>query len=453
MGKTAKIFKREFSSRVRNKSFIIMTLLGPLLLASILIVPMLIEKYEQKREKRVAIIDESNLLGHTLHDFDTYKFTVVVNATVDEMSETFASSGFDAVLFIPNNIYSSNSVILYSNVWVDEALKAYVGYALRRDLEYMALMHENVSPETIGKVSTPVFVGVQKWNSKGETVETEVTMEKKNIVATAFTSLILIFILLYGIIVLRGVIEEKTSRVVEVIVSSVKPVQFMSGKILGIGCVGLLQFVLWVVLTFGIVVGAQFLLFPEPYVPTQLPEMAETLGTGTIATQKIVTPESTSMDYAINLFQTLEGVNWVVMLGAFLIFFVFGYLLYAAIFAGIGAISDQDTETQQFVIPVTVPLYIPFFLLPFIIADPNGSLAFWLSQIPFTSPIAMMARLPFGVPYWQLMLSIVLLVLMCVILLRLSAKMYRSGMLLYGQKFSLKSMFTALRTAETSDEK
>ena len=153
MGKTAKIFKREFSSRVRNKSFIIMTLLGPLLLASILIVPMLIEKYEQKREKRVAIIDESNLLGQTLRDFDTYKFTVVVNATVDEMSETFATSGFDAVLFIPNNIYSSNSVILYSNVWVDEALKAYVGYALRRDLEYMALMHENVSPETIGNRS------------------------------------------------------------------------------------------------------------------------------------------------------------------------------------------------------------------------------------------------------------------------------------------------------------
>ena len=453
MGKTAKIFKREFSSRVRNKSFIIMTLLGPLLLASILIVPMLIEKYEQKREKRVAIIDESNLLGQTLRDFDTYKFTVVVNATVDEMSETFATSGFDAVLFIPNNIYSSNSVILYSNVWVDEALKAYVGYALRRDLEYMALMHENVSPETIGKVSTPVFVGVKKWNAKGETVETETTMEKKNIVATAFTSLILIFILLYGIIVLRGVIEEKTSRVVEVIVSSVKPVQFMAGKILGIGCVGLLQFVLWVVLTFGLVVGAQFLLFPEPYVPTQLPEMAETLGTGALATQKVVTPEATSMDYAINLFQTLEGVNWIVMLGAFLIFFVFGYLLYAAIFAGIGAISDQDTETQQFVIPVTVPLYIPFFLLPLVIADPNGSLSFWLSQIPFTSPIAMMARLPFGVPYWQLTLSIVLLVLMCVILLRLSAKMYRSGMLLYGQKFSLKSMFMALRTAETSDEK
>lgn len=453
MGKTVKIFKREFSSRVRNKSFIIMTLLGPLLLASILIVPMLIEKYEQKREKRVAIIDESNLLGQTLRDFDTYKFTLVVNATVDEISETFATSGFDVVLFIPNNIYSSNSVILYSNVWVDEALKAYVGYALRRDLEYMALMHENVSPETIGKVSTPVFVGVQKWNDKGETVETETTMEKKNIVATAFTSLILIFILLYGIIVLRGVIEEKTSRVVEVIVSSVKPVQFMAGKILGIGCVGLLQFVLWVVLTFGLVVGAQFLLFPEPYVPTQLPEMAETLGTGTLATQKVVTPEATSMDYAINLFQTLEGVNWIVMLGAFLIFFVFGYLLYAAIFAGIGAISDQDTETQQFVIPVTVPLYIPFFLLPFIIADPNGSLAFWLSQIPFTSPIAMMARLPFGVAYWQLALSIVLLLLMCVILLRLSAKMYRSGMLLYGQKFSLKSMFMALRTAETADEK
>lgn len=443
MGKTCKIFKREFLSRVRNKSFIIMTLLGPIFLASILIIPLLIDKYEQNREKRVAIIDESNLLGHTLKDFESYKFTVVVNATVDELSEDFANSGFDAVLFIPNNIYSSNSVILYSNVWVDEALKAYVGYALRRDLEYMALMHENVTPETIGKVSTPVFVGVQKWNAKGETIENEASMEKKNIVATSFVSIIYIFILLYGILVLRGIIEEKSNRVVEIIVSSVKPVQFMAGKILGIGCVGLLQFVLWVLLTFGLVASAQCILFPEPYIPTQLPELAETLGAGSV-TSKIVTPEI-SMDYAVNLFQTLDGVNWVVMLSAFVFFFIFGYLLYAAIFAGIGAMSDQDTETQQFIIPVTIPLLLPVILLPIIVGDPNGSLAFWLSEIPFTSPIAMMARLPFGVPYVQVFSSVVILLVTDYLFVKLSARLYRSGMLMYGQKVSIKTIWSALK--------
>lgn len=444
MGKTYNIFKREFLSRIRNKSFVLMTILGPILLASMLIIPLLIEKYDKTREKKVAIIDESHLLGETIRDFQSYTFTIVVNATVDDLSADFANSGFDAVLFIPNNIYNSNSVVLYSNVWVDDALKAYVGYTLRRDLEYMALLKENVTAETISKVTTPVFVGVQKWNSKGETIENEASMEKKNIIATCFVSIIYIFIILYGVLVLRGVIEEKTSRVVEIIISSVKPVQFMSGKILGIGCVGLLQFILWIVLTLGLVAGAQQLLFPEPYVPSQLPEIAETLGT-TNSTPKIITPETNTMDYAINLFQTLDGVNWPVMIGAFIFFFIFGYLLYASIFAGIGAISDQDTETQQFVIPVTIPLLIPLLLLPLIISDPNGKLSFWLSQIPFTSPLAMMARLPFGVPYWHVALSAVLLILTCALFVGTAAKLYRSGLLLYGQKFSLKAILSALR--------
>ncbi|MCQ2605904.1 MAG: ABC transporter permease [Bacteroidales bacterium] len=440
MNKTIKIGKREFSSRVRSKSFIIMTLLGPLLLAGILIVPLLLEKYEQQREKRVAIVDESNLLGHTLQDFESYKFTVVINASVDDLSKGFENSGFDAVLFIPNNIYSSNSVVLYSNVWVDDALKAYVGYALRRDLEYMALMHENVAPETIGKVSTPVFVGVQKWNEKGETVDNESSMEKKQMVALTFVSVIYIFILMYGILVLRGVVEEKMNRVVEIIISSVKPVQFMVGKIVGIGLVGLLQFALWVLLTLGLIAGAQYILFPEPYVPSQLPELAETLGSQTVA-QKTVAPNTVSIDYAVNVFQTLDGVNWMVMLVAFLFFFVFGYLLYAAIFASIGALCDQDTETQQFVIPVTLPLVIPFVLLPMIISNPNGYVALWLSQIPFTSPLAMIARLPFGVPFWQVGLSVVILLLTCAFAVWCSSALYRSGLLMYGKKFSIKSMF------------
>ncbi|MBR4350043.1 MAG: ABC transporter permease [Bacteroidales bacterium] len=424
-----------------------MTILGPLFLAAVLVVPLLIEKYEQNREKRVAIIDESNLLGQTIRDFESYKFVIVTDVTVDEISKDFANSGFDAVLFIPNNIYSSNSVIIYSNVWIDNALKAYVGYALRRDLEYMALLHENVAPETIGKVSTPVFVGVQKWNADGENIDNEASLEKKSIVSTVFVTVIYLFIILYGVLVLRGIIEEKTNRVVEIIVSSVKPVQFMVGKITGIGSVGLLQFVLWILLTFGLVWSAQLILFPEPYVPSQLPEMAETLGATTVSGQVIV-PESVSVSYAVDLLQTLEGVNWLVMLSAFVFFFIFGYLLYAALFAGIGAMSDQDTETQQFIIPVTLPLFLPIILLPLIISNPNGSLAVWLSMIPFTSPIAMMARLPFGVAYWQVALSAGILFATCLILILLSARLYRSGMLLYGQKLTLRSLFSVLKKAQ-----
>ncbi len=450
MGKIRTICKREFLSRIRSKSFIIMTLLGPLFLAGVLIVPLLIQKYEQNSPKRIAIIDESNLLGHTLKDFGPYTFTVVVNATVDDLSKDFANSGFNAVLFIPNNIYNSNTVILYSNVWVDDALKAYVGYALRRDLEYMALLHEKVSPETIGKVSTPVFVGVQKWNAAGETIENESSLEKKNVVALSFVTVIYLFILMYGIAILRGVVEEKTNRVVEIIVSSVKPVQFMVGKIIGIGSVGLLQFILWVGLTLGLVSGAQFILFPEPYVPSELPEMA-TIGSDA-ATAKVMAPSSLTVNYAIDLFQTLDGVNWLVMLSAFAFFFIFGYLLYAAIFAAIGAMSDQDTETQQFVIPVTVPLLLPFILLPLIASDPNGSLSFWLSIIPFTSPIAMMARLPFGIPYWQVTLSVALLLSFCALALLLAAKLYKSGILMYGNKPSFKAIMRMLSASNTKQK-
>ena len=153
---------------------------------------------------------------------------------------------------------------------------------------------------------------------------------------------------------------------------------------------------------------------------------------------------------AIKQILGLPTVNWVVMLGSFFVFFVFGYLLYAAIFAGVGAMSDQDTETQQFVIPITIPLLLPFLLLPMILTNPNGTLAVWLSQIPFTSPIAMMARLPFGVPYWQVTLSILLLVFTCFLFVRFSAKLYRSGLLMYGQKFSVKTIAKVLRESHTN---
>ncbi|MCQ2608689.1 MAG: ABC transporter permease [Bacteroidales bacterium] len=193
-------------------------------------------------------------------------------------------------------------------------------------------------------------------------------------------------------------------------------------------------------LTFGLIAAAQYVLFPEPYVPSQLPELAETLGAQSV-NAKTVTPNSVNIDYAVNVFQTLDGVNWTVMLIAFVFFFVFGYLLYAAIFAAIGALCDQDTETQQFVIPVTLPLAIPFVLLPMIISNPNGTIALWLSQIPFTSPLAMMARLPFGVPYWQVGLSAVVLLVTCTFAVWCSSALYRSGLLMYGKKFSIKSMF------------
>ena len=418
--------------------------MGPILIAGILIIPIWLEKIEKERTKNVAIIDESFILGQTVKDFENYHFTNVTNVTVEELRKDFSKSGFDAVLFIPKNIYSSNMAVLYSNVWVDNALKAYVGYSLRRDLEYMALMKEKVTIETIKRVATPVFVGVQKWTKEGSYIDEESTLTKKSTIAFTAAMIIYLFIFMYGILVLRGVIEEKSSRVVEIVISSVKPIQLMAGKILGIGSVGLVQFLLWIVLTFSIVSGAQVLLFPETYNPSPMPELSQTLGHEKVASQMVST-NTGNIEYAVNLFQSLDGINWPIMLLSFVFFFVFGYLLYACLFAGVGSLLDQDSETQQFVIPITLPLILSLILLNGIIANPTGQIAFWFSMFPLTSPIVMMARIPFGVPYWEITLSAVILIGTSFLAVKFASKMYRSGLLMYGKKVSIFTIFGLLR--------
>jgi ABC-2 type transport system permease protein len=437
------IFKREFTSRIKNRSFIIMSIVGPLLIAGMLIVPLWLQKMEKSQIHTVAIIDETHLLGETIKNFENYRFTIVTEVTVEEIRKGFENSGFDAVLFIPRNIYTSNTAIIYSNVWIDNALKAYAGYVLRRDLEYMALLKENVSPEAIKRVRTPVSIGVQKWTNEGEYIDEETSLTKKSLIAVAAALMIYLFIFMYGVLVLRGVIEEKSNRVVEIIVSSVKPIQLMAGKILGICLVGLVQFVLWITLSFAIVMAAQKLIFPEIYNPTPLPELAQSLETTTNTAQ--FTANSAQLDYVVNVFQTLEGVNWSVMFIAFIFFFIAGYLVYGGIFAGIGALLDHDSDTQQFIIPVSLPLILSIILLNVIIVNPAGALAQWLSFIPFTAPIAMMARLPFGVPYWEVLVSALIMVVSCWASMWFAARMYKSGLLMYGKKVRLRTIFQFLK--------
>jgi len=444
MNKIGLIFKREFSTRIKNKSFLLMSILGPLLMTAVLVIPMLVEKMQENEIKHVAIIDETHILGDIIGDFESYKFTSLPDTTLDAVRKDFANSGYNAVLFIPKNIYRSNNAILYSNVWVNDALKAYVSYTLRRYLESLALRKENVSAETIKRVSTPVFVGVQKWDEDGEYIDEETSLAQKAGIAIGAAAILYFFIFMYGVLVLRGVLEEKSSRVVEVIVSSVKPIQLMFGKILGIGTAGVIQFIIWVSLTVMLVYGAQVYLFPETYDPTPLPEMGQYIGEANTSTQ-MVSQDAKNLDYAVDLFRNLEGINWTVLLTSFVLFFILGYILYASIFAAIGGIIGQDTDSQQFVLPVSLPLILSIFMLQGIIANPNGDLAFWLSMCPFTSPIIMLARIPFGVPYWELTLSIAILIVSCYIMGWIAAKMYRAGILHYGRKMSFKMVLSIFK--------
>lgn len=436
------IFKREFLSRIRNRSFIAIAILGPLLMAAVFIVPLLLSKLDTEDVKRIAVVDESQVLAQTLKNRDNIRFDMLDNMTVDDAQKIYTSAGYYAVLFIPKNIISSNTIQIFSDKNPDFGLRLYIAKLLEKDLESMKLIKCNVPSEILKAVQTPLNIQSVKWTSSGEEIQT--SEEIKLIIGTVSAILIFMFIFMYGSMVMRGVVEEKVNRIVEIIVSSVRPLQLMIGKIAGIGAAGLLQFAIWISLTFTVVTVSQQILFPEQMMPNKENQTAQTLGETKI-TQSLQALGTDQYAYAIDVWDSVRNVNWPIMLGAFLFFFVAGFLLYAAMFAAIGSAVDSETDTQQFMLPVTIPLTLSIILLQVILSNPDGPIAFWLSIIPFTSPVAMMARIPFGVPYSEVLISMALLIITFIVIAWAAAKIYRTGVLMYGKKASYRELWKWLR--------
>ncbi len=258
--------------------------------------------------------------------------------------------------------------------------------------------------------------------------------------------LIYFFIFMFGSQVMRGVIEEKTSRIVEVIISSVKPFQLMMGKIIGVGLVGLTQFLLWVVLTFAIVTIVTSTMSPKAAgksATEQLIKQNQTINPG--MAEAIPVQSKSGTDEMGGVMEAINSVNFPVMIGSFLFFFLFGYLLYAALFAAIGGAVDSEADTQQFMLPITIPLILSIVMAQFIIRDPDGPVSFWFSIFPLTSPVVMMIRIPFGVPYLEVILSMVLLLFGFLATTWLAAKIYRTGILMYGKKVNYKELWKWVR--------
>src|ERR1035437_6988260 len=255
--------------------------------------------------------------------------------------------------------------------------------------------------------------------------------------------LIYLFIFLYGVQVMRGVIEEKTSRIVEVIISSVKPFQLMMGKIVGIAMVGLTQFVLWVTLT-TILYGIGQATFLKDFSDIKNSALQQNV-IPSMPNQVKIQQQNINYSEAGEMIRGLQNINFVQILFAFLFYFLGGYLLYSALFAAVGSAVDSESDTQQFMMPITIPLVISFVAAQFIMQNPEGPLAFWLSIIPFTSPVVMMVRLPFGVPLWEFALSMALLVITFIFMTWLAGKIYRTGILMYGKKVSYKELWKWLR--------
>lgn len=444
MKKIILILQREYYTRVRKKSFIVMTLLGPLLLAAMLIVPIYIAQ-KSDSVKEIAVVDESKVFLSKLPSNSSVRF-VYVDENIDTLTKRLDETNYSAILHIPNiganrdeqgdleKLYST--IRLISNNEPGLNTKLYIENVLKRQLEDMKLTYEGIDKEILKRIYKNVNIKVINLKESGS--DKQSYTELKTAVGYFCGILIYMFIFMYGALVMRGVIEEKTNRIVEVIVSSVKPFQLMMGKIVGVAMVGLTQFIIWIVLTYGVfIVGSQTLLKNVDLSASQKTMMSSNKFAPINDSKAISAEEINSQPEQVKeVFKSLYSINYGLVITMFLFYFLFGYLLYAALFASIGSAVDNETDTQQFMVPVSIPLLLSIFLGQFVMNNPSGPVAFWLSIFPLTSPIIMMIRIPFGVPYFDLILSASLLILGFLATTWLSSKIYKTGILLYGKKFT-----------------
>lgn len=449
MNKVKLILKREYLTRVKKKSFIIMTMLGPLFMAALIIVPFYFARLEGET-KIIGVLDQSGLFFDNFHNTENINF-IELSGDLETVKEEFLAQGFYALLHIPgSSLTVPETAKLYSTGQPNIIVKGYIRESMRKHVEEMKLAASGIDPDILRSIKTSIKLLTVKINEEGseQSSYTEVGM------GVGFVSglVIYIFIFMYGTQVMRGVIEEKTNRIVEVIVSSVNPFQLMMGKIIGVAMVGLTQFVLWVILT--LVIVTSFLSFYSEgissYSQSQMNIQQQVKSSG-------LAPESspiTEMDPAgsgdlnesfLVAYDMLNSINFELIILMFLFFFIGGYLLYGALFAAIGSAVDSETDTQQFMLPLTIPLILSIAVSQFIMVNPEGPAAFWMSIFPFTSPVVMMIRLPFGVPATELALSAVLLILGFFFTTWLAAKIYRTGILMYGKKINYKELWKWLR--------
>ncbi len=415
-----------------------MTIIGPLLMAAVMIIPLYIAQKSDEC-KEIAVIDETYQFVNSLPNTESVHFTYL-NEDLTSAKTNLPKTKYYAILHIPGiSFYSPSAMRIYSVHQPSLSVKLYIDGAIKKIIEEKKLENSGIDKVLLASTKANIDITTIKLNDNGEEKESSTS------VATGLGMfsgiLIYFFIFLFGSQVMRGVIEEKTSRIVEVIISSVKPFQLMMGKIIGVALVGLTQFLLWIVLTFFIFTIAKSS-FPDKFTQKQTTQSFDNKRISSITElqvqEKTNNQEESEMDQMV---KSIKSINFGVMIGAFLFFFLFGYLLYAALFAAVGSAVDSEADTQQFMLPITIPLIFAIVMSQFIINNPDGPVAFWLSIIPLTSPVIMMIRIPFGVPWQEIILSFGLLILGFWGATWLASKIYRTGILMYGKKISYKELW------------
>ena len=436
MNKILLIIQREYLSRVKKKSFIIMTFLTPLLVAGIYgLIGYFTFKGIKDTHDKIAVVSANKTLTDTLKKDKNIEY-IYVSESLGEMKTRITKTDYDFVLYLPEfSLKDPKGIELFGAKQAGLALNRRISGDIEELIRNQKLKASGIAQSDLDQLKTNVDIEVKKIAETGKAESS--SAGASTIIAFVAGILMFMFIMLYGIQVMRGVIEEKTSRIIEVMISSVKPFQLMMGKIIGIAMVGLTQFILWIVLTFSISTIAVTVFVDKAEIKkiASSAQGGSQLSAGTPITSAAQGP-------MVDIQKSLAGLDLGKIVSVFIFFFIGGYLFYSALYAAIGSAVDSETETQQFMMPVMLPLLLGYALsLSVVTSDPYGNIAFWLSMIPFTSPIAMVVRLPYGVPNWELALSMVILVIGFMGTVWVASRIYRVGILMYGKKTTFKEMF------------
>lgn len=444
MNKLGLIIKREYLAKVRNKSFVIMTFLSPILMVGMVVLIAYLTKINDSETRVIGILNESSFYSSDFASTEALSFVVFRDLNLSEAKDSVINQNFYGLLYLPEGNTAeevAKQAYFYSKEAPNSGITARLDGIFRDRLRQQRLTELGVTAEEFASIDS-------EFQLKTETFEGQQNLkginELKAFIGGGFGYLIMMFIIIYGGFVMRSVIEEKTSRIIEVIISSVKPFQLMMGKIIGTSLAGLTQFAIWIF-------SATLLLFTVMSflgLETSAFQSASVLPGGTVSELSSMGSDISEMQlYANELFQ----IPWAMLIFFFMIYFVLGYLIYSSIYAAIGAAVDNETDTQQFIFPIILPLmlaiYVGFFS---VFGNPHGPIAVGFSLFPLTSPIVMLMRLPGGlgeggVPIWQLVLSIFFLVITFIGIVWLAAKIYRVGILMYGKKPSYKELFKWLK--------
>ena len=431
MSKISLIIESEYMTRVRKKSFIVMTLLMPVLMVLMCSVPAIIMLFNKSEMRNVTVVDQTGLYQEVFANDDEYTYTYLNTETTTEQMRS-DEEPYAYIVITDNLLNNPNGMTIYSHKQTTAGFEMEVKDRMEDFLHDAKLATFDIPnlQEIIEESNVRINVSSIRFDKEGDT---QTSAGLATAIGMISTFLIYIFLFAYGGMVMNSVMQEKTNRIVEVMVSSVKPFELMMGKIISVGLVGLTQIGIWILLIVGLGIGAS-VAFGLPLLNGNEAEI--------MAQAQALSAEGATIDPdMLSAMQTLAGIDFTQIIICLILYFIGGYVIYASLFAAIGSAVDNEADTNQFMLPITFIILFAFYVGMFSTENPEGGMAWWCSMIPFTSPIVMMVRIPFGVAVWELILSLVILFASAIGMTWLASRIYRVGILLYGKKPSYKELF------------